>query len=164
MTWEFFRKENTQKRRGKGKSLASELRKQKSVCGKERPQLCERSLSSPFHCAYQLPTLLYFFPKDESVFHFYRSCCCSVAKSCPPLCHATDCSTPGSSVLHYLPEFAQIHVHWVSEAIKLSLQPPFPFAFNLSQHQGLLLTSCLFALGSQSTGASASASVFPMNI
>ena len=25
-----------------------------------------------------------------------------------------DCSTPGSSVLHYLLEFAQIHVHWVS--------------------------------------------------
>ena len=23
----------------------------------------------------------------------------------------TDCSMPGSSVLHYLPEFAQIHVH-----------------------------------------------------
>ena len=25
-------------------------------------------------------------------------------------------STPGFAVLHYLPEFAQIHVHWVSEA------------------------------------------------
>ena len=24
-----------------------------------------------------------------------------------------DCSTPGFPVLHYLPEFAQIHVHWV---------------------------------------------------
>ena len=28
-----------------------------------------------------------------------------------------DCSMPGSSVLHYLPEFAQIHVHWVGDAI-----------------------------------------------
>ena len=27
-----------------------------------------------------------------------------------------DCSTPGSSVLHYLLEFAQIHIHWVSDA------------------------------------------------
>ena len=28
---------------------------------------------------------------------------------------------PGSSVLHYLPEFAQIHVHWVSDVIWPSL-------------------------------------------
>ena len=27
-----------------------------------------------------------------------------------------DCSMPGSSVLHCLTEFAQIHVHWVSDA------------------------------------------------
>ena len=29
------------------------------------------------------------------------------------LCDPMDCSTPGSSVLHYLLEFAQIHFHWV---------------------------------------------------
>ena len=28
-----------------------------------------------------------------------------------------DCSSPGSSVLHYLLEFVQIYVHWVSDAI-----------------------------------------------
>jgi len=44
-------------------------------------------------------------------------CCCSVAQSWPTLCDPTDCSTPGSPVLHYLPEFAQIHVHWISDAI-----------------------------------------------
>ena len=38
-------------------------------------------------------------------------CYCSVAKSCPTLCDLMDCSTPGFPVLHYLPEFAQIHVH-----------------------------------------------------
>ena len=27
-----------------------------------------------------------------------------------------DCSTPGFSVLHHLPELAQTHVHWVGEA------------------------------------------------
>ena len=43
--------------------------------------------------------------------------CCSVAQSCPTLCDPMDCSTPGSPVLHYLLEFAQIHVHWVSDAI-----------------------------------------------
>ena len=28
-----------------------------------------------------------------------------------------DWSVPNSSVLHYLPEFAQIHIHWVIDAI-----------------------------------------------
>ena len=37
--------------------------------------------------------------------------CCSFAKSCPILCNPKNCSTPGFSVLHYLPEFAQTHVH-----------------------------------------------------
>ena len=37
--------------------------------------------------------------------------CCSVTKSCPTLCNPIDCSMPGFPVLHYLPEFAQIHVH-----------------------------------------------------
>ena len=27
------------------------------------------------------------------------------------------CTMPGSSVLHYLPEFDQINVHWVGDAI-----------------------------------------------
>ena len=35
--------------------------------------------------------------------------CCSVAKSYPTLCDPMNCSTPGFPVLHYLPEFAQIH-------------------------------------------------------
>ena len=50
-----------------------------------------------------------------------------------------DCSMPGSSVLHYLPEFAQIYVHWVSDANYPShpLLIPSPFAFSLSQNQGL---------------------------
>ena len=49
-------------------------------------------------------------------------------------------SMPGSSVLHYFPEFAPIHVHRVSDAIQpyLPLSSPSPPALNLSQHQGLL--------------------------
>ena len=35
------------------------------------------------------------------------------------LCNPMDSSTPGSSVLHCLPEFAQIHVHWVDDAVPL---------------------------------------------
>ena len=45
-----------------------------------------------------------------------------------------DCKMSGSSVLHTLPEFAQTHVHLVSDAIQLShpLSCPSPFALNLS--------------------------------
>ena len=65
--------------------------------------------------------------------------CCSVTKLCPTLCNPMNCSTPGFPVLHYLPEFAQIHVHWVCDAIQPShpLSSPSPPTFNLSQHQGL---------------------------
>ena len=57
-----------------------------------------------------------------------------------PQTDSKDCSTLGSSVLHYLLGFAQTLVHWVSDAIQSShpLLPPSPFAFNLSQHQGLI--------------------------
>ena len=53
------------------------------------------------------------------------------------LCDSMDCSMPGSSPLHHLPEFVQIHVRWVSDAIQpfRPLLPPSPSAFNLSQHQ-----------------------------
>ena len=65
--------------------------------------------------------------------------CCSVVKSCLTLCNPMDCSTSDFPVLHYLPEFAQSHDHWVSDAIEPShpLLPPSPPAFNLSQHQDL---------------------------
>ena len=65
--------------------------------------------------------------------------CCSVAHSCPTLCHPMDCSTPGFLVLHYLSDLAQTHVHRVGNAIKPShpLSSPSPPAFNLSQHQDL---------------------------
>ena len=48
-------------------------------------------------------------------------------------------STPGLPVHHQLPEFTQIHVHRVSDAIQPShpLSSPSPPAPNLSQHQSL---------------------------
>ena len=54
-------------------------------------------------------------------------------------CDPTDCSTPDFSVHYQLPEFAQTHVHRVSDAIQpfYPLSSPFPPSFNLSQHQGL---------------------------
>ena len=47
-----------------------------------------------------------------------------------------DCSMPGFSVHHQLPELTQTHVHRVSDAIQPfhSLSSPSPPAFNLSQH------------------------------
>ena len=48
-----------------------------------------------------------------------------------------DCSTPGLPVHHQLPELAQTHVHWVSDAIQSSHPLSSPHAFSLSQHQGL---------------------------
>ena len=64
--------------------------------------------------------------------------CCSLFKSLSHvrLCDPMDCSTLGFSIL----EFAQTHVHWVSDALQPS-HPLFsssPSAFNLSKHQ------CLF--------------------
>ena len=46
---------------------------------------------------------------------------CSVTQLCLTLCDPADCSAPGFSVLHYLPEFAQTHVHWVSDALSPSI-------------------------------------------
>ena len=47
-------------------------------------------------------------------------CCCSVTQSCPALCDPMDCSMPDFPVLHHLLEFAQSHVHPVSDAIQPS--------------------------------------------
>ena len=65
--------------------------------------------------------------------------CCSVTKSSPNLCDPMDWSTPGFPVHHQLPEFAQTHIHQVSDVIQPShpLSLPSLPAFCLSQHQGL---------------------------
>ena len=62
-----------------------------------------------------------------------------VAQLCLTLCDPMDCSMPGFPVLHSLPEFAQTHVHCISDAMQPShpLSSPSP-ALDLSQHQGLL--------------------------
>ena len=50
-----------------------------------------------------------------------------------------DYSMSDFPALHYLLQFAQIHVHWVGDAIQPShpLWSPSPPAFNLSRHPGL---------------------------
>ena len=63
---------------------------------------------------------------------FQAKLCCSVTKSHLTLCDPMDYSTPGFPVHHYLPEFAQTHVHQVRDATQpsrplLSTSTPFIF-------------------------------------
>ena len=51
-------------------------------------------------------------------------CCCSITKTCLNL-WPVDCSRPGLPVLHYLPKFAQTHMHWIDDATQPS-HPLFP--------------------------------------
>ena len=55
------------------------------------------------------------------------------------LCNPRDCSTPGLPHPHHLLEFAQVHIHWIGDAIQPShpLSLSLPHAFNLSQYQSL---------------------------
>ena len=90
----------------------------------------------------------------------------SVSQSYLSLCSPMDCSTPGLPVHHQLPELAQTHVHWVSNAI----QPSHPLFVLFSSYlqpfpaSGSFPVSQFFTSGGQSIGFSTSASVLPKNI
>ena len=113
---------------------------------------------------YNKKLYVYWLNELFSAYNKYFYFCCSVTKSRPTLCNPMDCSMPGSSVLHYNPECAQIHVHWVS-AIETShpLPPPPLFSFNLSQHQDLFQWISSLHQEAKILGLP-SASVLPMNI
>ena len=72
-------------------------------------------------------------------------CCCPVAKLRLTLFNPKYYSMQGFPVLHSLPEIAQTHVQWVSDAIQpsLSLLTPSPPALKLSHHQDLFNESTL---------------------
>ena len=88
----------------------------------------------------------------------------SVAQSCLTLCDTMDCSTSGFPVHHQFPDLAQIHVHWVGDAIQPSYPrlPPFSLCLQSCPASGSFPISQLFTSGGQSIRASAS--VLPMNI
>ena len=68
-------------------------------------------------------------------------------------------------VLHYLPEFAQILVHWVGDFNPIiSTLIPFSFCPQSFPSSGSFPVSQLFASSGQSIRALASASSLPMNI
>ena len=88
-------------------------------------------------------------------------CCYSVTQSCPALCNIMDCSTPGLPAPHPLPEFAQVHVHFIGGAAQSS-HPSKPSSPSAHNHSTFL--SHLFTSDDQNTGALASASVLLVNI
>ena len=117
---------------------------------------------------------------------FIINCCCSVTKSCPTLqshwlqharlpCSSLSlkaCSNSGPLSQWCYPHCIKIYyiaslpttviqfiLHWTISSSALSS----PFAFNLSQHQGLFQWVCLH-IRWPSIGGSASAAVLPMNI
>ena len=73
-----------------------------------------------------------------------------------------NCSMSGFPVPHDLLEFAQIHGHWVSDAI--DHLTPFTFRLQSFPASTPFSVSRLFASGGWSIGASALVSVPPMNI
>jgi len=95
----------------------------------------------PWISSHSLLKLLKYKTLEQLICHFTEftviNSCCAVAQLYLTLC---DCSTRGFLVFHYVPEFVQMHVHWVSDAIQLShpLSPHSPPAFNLSQDHGLI--------------------------
>ena len=89
------------------------------ICGTAHQDLsCSYSFSHSkfYHPWKQSPVLICEFPSRFTT-NTANICCCSVTKLGPTFCYSMDCSPPGSSVLHYHLEFAQMHVHWVSDDI-----------------------------------------------
>ena len=102
--------------------------------------------------------------KDSDIFVLVHS-----LQSCWTLSKPMDCSTPGFPVLHYLLELAQTHScplsRWCHPTISLSVVPfSCPQSFQWGKASGSFTMSWLFTSVGQSIGASASASVLPMNI
>ena len=93
-------------------------------------------------------------------------CCCSVAKLCLTLCDPMAYSMTDFPVLHYLPEFAQTHTHWVGDAIQPSHPQSHPFSSCPQSFPASWTFPVIWLLASygQSTGASPWASALPINI
>ena len=88
----------------------------------------------------------------------------SVTQSCLTLCDPMDCSLPVFPGHHQLLELAQTNVHQVGDAIQPSSVIPFSSHLLSFPASGSFPMSQFFESGDQSIGASASASVLPMNI
>ena len=84
--------------------------------------------------------------------------CCWVPELCPTLRNAVQCRTQGFLVLHCVPEFVQIHVHWGMPSNHLILCCPLlllPLIFHSIR---------VFSNGKDGQSIGALASVLPLNI
>ena len=92
----------------------------------------------------------------------WHCCCCLVTKSCPTLCNP---GTPNFPVRHYLWVCSDscLLSQWCYLTISSSVIP-FSFCPQSFSASGSFPMSQLFTSGGQSIGASASASVLPINI
>ena len=86
----------------------------------------------------------------------------SVTQSCPTLCDTMDCSMIGFPAHHQLPNSCPLSC-WCHPTISSSVIP-FSSLLQSSPVPGCFLMSQFFTSGGQRIGASASASVLPMNI
>ena len=107
--------------------------------------------------------ILHLYVKHLTVCVVYRPVVQSL--SCVQLCNPMDWSTPSFPVLHYLLEFPQTHVHWVSDAI----QPSHPLLASfllplISASIRIVSSEWALCIRWPNIGASASASVLPVNI
>ena len=77
------------------------------------------------------------------------------------LCDPMDCRTPSFPVLHHLQEFAQTHVHWCHPTTSSCHSLLLPSTFHTIR---IFSNELALRIRWQNIGASASASVLPMNI
>ena len=84
--------------------------------------------------------------------------------SCVRFCDPRDCSMPGLPVLYCPPGFALTHVHWVGDAIQPShLLLPLLLLSSIFTSIRAFSNESVLCIKWQNIGASASASVLPMN-
>ena len=87
-----------------------------------------------------------------------------VIQSCLTLCYPMDSSTPTSFALHYQSLLRFMPIETVMLSNHLILCPHFSVSLQSFPASGSFQMSLFFPSGGQSIGASASASVLPMNI
>ena len=104
-------------------------------------------------------------PSQDRVHCILSSVLVQFAKSCPSLCDPRDCSMLGLPVPDCLPEFAQVHVHWVADSTNhLILSCPLLFLPSVFPRIGSFPMNQLFVSDGQSVGASVSGSGLPISI
>ena len=133
-------------------------------CGPLLSHICTFLVLCTMSCFKSLPTVDSSQNDPISRYHYYYIIIIFV-QLYPTLCDPINCSTPGFPVLHYLPEFAQTHVHWVSDAIQLAHPlPPHLLLPSIFPSIRVFSNELALHISDQSIGASALSSVLSMSI